>query len=44
MEVPCLGRRPPPISAQTWNVSECNDRIFVWHHAHGKEPDYEVTQ
>ena len=44
VEVPRLDRQPPRVSAGTWDVRECNGRIFVWAHAAGKDPEYEVTR
>jgi 3-ketosteroid 9alpha-monooxygenase subunit A len=41
-EVPGLDRKPRA-SALAWPVCERNGRIFVWHHAEGLPPDYEVT-
>ena len=43
VEVPRLERTPPRVSARAWTVCECNDRIFVWHHAGGETPQFEVT-
>jgi len=43
VEVPRLDGRPPRVSAGTWDVCERNGRIFVWYHAGGKPPEYEVT-
>jgi nitrite reductase/ring-hydroxylating ferredoxin subunit len=40
-EVPGLDR-PPRVSARTWEVCERNGRIFVWHHAHGATPSFDV--
>jgi nitrite reductase/ring-hydroxylating ferredoxin subunit len=41
VEVPGVDRRPRA-SVQTWPVCERNGRIFVWHHADGVPPSYEV--
>jgi 3-ketosteroid 9alpha-monooxygenase subunit A len=43
VEVPRLDRRPPRVSARTWDVCERNGRIFVWSHAGGDAPAYDVT-
>ena len=43
VEVPRLERTPPRVFARTWDVRERNDRIFVWHHAQGAPPQYDVT-
>lgn len=41
-EVPGLGRTPPPVQARRWTVCERNGRVFVWHHAGGAAPGFEV--
>ena len=41
IEVPGLDRTPRA-TARAWPVCERNDRIFVWHHARGVPPSYEV--
>ncbi len=41
VEVPGLDRTPRA-AAQAWPVCERNGRIFVWHHAGGVPPSYEV--
>jgi nitrite reductase/ring-hydroxylating ferredoxin subunit len=41
VEVPGLDRAPRA-SAGAWPVCELNGRIFVWHHAGGAPPSYEV--
>jgi hypothetical protein len=40
-EVPGLDRKPRA-STQAWPVCERNGRIFVWHHAGGLPPSYDV--
>jgi nitrite reductase/ring-hydroxylating ferredoxin subunit len=42
VEVPGLDR-PPRAVASAWDVCERNGRIFVWHHAGGAPPSFEVT-
>jgi nitrite reductase/ring-hydroxylating ferredoxin subunit len=42
-EVPRLESQVPRASARAWEVCEKNSRIFVWHHAAGEPPGYEVT-
>jgi nitrite reductase/ring-hydroxylating ferredoxin subunit len=42
VEVPGLDR-PPRAAARAWAVRERNGRIFVWHHAGGLPPAYEVV-
>jgi nitrite reductase/ring-hydroxylating ferredoxin subunit len=34
--------QPPRVATKAWMVSERNGRIFVWHHADGGQPDYDV--
>jgi nitrite reductase/ring-hydroxylating ferredoxin subunit len=41
VEVPGLDRKPRA-SAHAWPVCERNGRIFIWHHADGLPPSYEV--
>lgn len=41
VEVPRLDR-VPRAAARAWDVREGNGRIFVWHHARGAPPQYEV--
>ncbi|HXX91493.1 MAG TPA: Rieske 2Fe-2S domain-containing protein [Acidimicrobiales bacterium] len=43
VEVPRLERQPPPVSARAWDVRERNGRVFVWHHAGGAPPSFEVA-
>jgi 3-ketosteroid 9alpha-monooxygenase subunit A len=43
VEVPRLAGRLPGVTARTWEVTERNGRIFVWHHAGGAAPQYDVT-
>ncbi len=42
VEVPGLARAPRA-SARAWQVRERNGRIFVWHHAEGAAPDFDVV-
>ncbi len=41
VEVPGLDRSPRA-TAHAWPVCERNGRIFIWHHAEGLPPSYEV--
>ena len=41
VKVPGLDR-PPRAGAKAWEVCECNGRIFVWHHADGVPPSFDV--
>jgi nitrite reductase/ring-hydroxylating ferredoxin subunit len=43
VEVPRLDRQPPRVRANAWDVCERNGRIFIWFHAGGAAPQYEVT-
>ncbi len=40
-EVPGLDR-PPRTAVRAWDVCERNGRIFVWHHAEGHPPGFDV--
>ncbi len=42
VEVPGLDR-PPRASTRAWEVCERNGRIFIWHHADGLPPNFDVT-
>jgi len=42
VHVPNLDRRPPRVTAKAWDVCERNGQIFVWHHASGDAPTYDV--
>jgi len=41
VEVPGLARAPA-VRARSWPVCERNGRVFVWHHAGGAPPSFEV--
>ncbi len=41
-DVPGLDRAPR-VATRAWPVCEANGRIFVWHHAGGLPPGYDVT-
>jgi len=43
-EIPYAKRIPPKAEARAWPVQEVNGRIFVWHHAEGKPPDFEIPK
>jgi len=43
VEVPHLDRKPPRVTARAWDVCERNGLIFVWHHAGGAPPQFDVT-
>jgi 3-ketosteroid 9alpha-monooxygenase subunit A len=43
IEVPRLDGRPPHVRARAWDVRELNGRIFVWHHASGAPPSFDVA-
>jgi nitrite reductase/ring-hydroxylating ferredoxin subunit len=42
VDVPGLERTPPRATAGSWPVCERNGRVFVWHHADGHAPTFEV--
>lgn len=42
VEVPGLDRTPPSVRARSWPVCERNGRVFVWHHAAGAPPGFDV--
>ena len=42
VEVPRVDRTPR-ISARAWEVCERNGRIFIWYHADGTPPSFDVT-
>jgi nitrite reductase/ring-hydroxylating ferredoxin subunit len=44
VEVPRLGKAPPPVRAQSYSVSECNGFVHAWVHARGAPPGYEVLR
>ncbi len=41
-EIPYCKRVPPAAATRSWPVDERNEMIFVWHHAEGKPPDWQV--
>jgi len=44
VEVPYAKRIPPKAETRSWPVCEVNGRIFVWHHAEGAPPDFEIPK
>ena len=42
VEIPYCKRIPTSARLQAWNVAERNRMIFVWHHAEGKPPSWDV--
>ncbi len=42
--IPYCKKIPPKARVQPWTVVERNRMIFVWHHAEGIEPDWEVPE
>jgi nitrite reductase/ring-hydroxylating ferredoxin subunit len=42
VEVPGLGKAPPPVRTQRYPVRECNGFVHVWLHEAGSEPSYDV--
>ena len=41
-KIPYCARIPTRARVRTWEVRELNQMIFVWHHAEGKPPSWEV--
>jgi len=44
VEVPRLGKTPPPVQARAHPVQERNGLVHVWHHARGAPPSYDVME
>jgi phenylpropionate dioxygenase-like ring-hydroxylating dioxygenase large terminal subunit len=44
VEVPYAKRIPPKAETRCWPVCEVNGRVFVWHHADGAPPDFEIPK
>ena len=42
--IPYCKRIPSRAKLRSWSVAERNQMIFVWHHAEGKPPDWEVPE
>jgi phenylpropionate dioxygenase-like ring-hydroxylating dioxygenase large terminal subunit len=42
VEIPYCERIPPRAQLRAWDVVERNGMIFVWHHAEGKPPSWDV--
>ena len=42
VEIPYCDKIPPRARLRGWDVLERNHLIFLWHHAEGKPPDWEV--
>lgn len=42
VEVPYAKKIPPAARVRAWDVCERNGHVFVWHHAEGKPPDFEI--
>jgi nitrite reductase/ring-hydroxylating ferredoxin subunit len=42
VEIPYCKKIPPLARVRGWDALERNGLIFVWHHAEGKPPDWEV--
>ncbi len=40
--IPYCARIPPAARLRAWEVAEANGMVFVWHHAEGKAPDWQV--
>jgi phenylpropionate dioxygenase-like ring-hydroxylating dioxygenase large terminal subunit len=44
VEVPRLGKRPPPARARSYPVRECNGFVHAWVHAKDAPPSFEVLR
>ncbi len=44
VEVPQLGKTPPPVHAKSYPVRECNGFVHVWLHEAGAKPGYDVLR
>jgi phenylpropionate dioxygenase-like ring-hydroxylating dioxygenase large terminal subunit len=42
VEIPYCKRIPPQARVTPWHVHESNHMVFVWHHAEGKPPEWQV--
>ena len=42
VEIPYCKKIPPLARVRGWEVQECNQFVFVWHHAEGKPPSWSV--
>ena len=42
VHVPHLERKPPRVTARTWEVCERNGVVLLWHHASGAAPQFDV--
>jgi phenylpropionate dioxygenase-like ring-hydroxylating dioxygenase large terminal subunit len=43
-EIPYARRIPPRAVARSYPVREIDDRVYLWHHAEAKEPDWEIPK
>jgi phenylpropionate dioxygenase-like ring-hydroxylating dioxygenase large terminal subunit len=44
VEVPYAKKIPPKARVRAWETRERNGMIFVWHHAEGAPPDFEIPE
>jgi phenylpropionate dioxygenase-like ring-hydroxylating dioxygenase large terminal subunit len=44
VDIPYARRIPPNARIGTWPACERNGFVFVWHHAEGEAPDYEIPK
>jgi len=42
VEIPYCGKIPPRAQVRAWPTVEANRMIFVWHHAEGRAPEWDV--
>ncbi len=43
-KIPYAKRIPPNARLRSWTTVERNGIVFVWYHAEGKEPDFEIPE
>jgi nitrite reductase/ring-hydroxylating ferredoxin subunit len=44
VEIPYAKKIPPAARIRAWHVREANGLIMVWHHADGREPEWELPE
>jgi phenylpropionate dioxygenase-like ring-hydroxylating dioxygenase large terminal subunit len=44
VEIPYCKKIPALARVRAWEVAERNQLVFVWHHAEGKPPDWQVNE
>jgi 3-ketosteroid 9alpha-monooxygenase subunit A len=43
-DIPYAKRIPPAAKMRAWDICEKNGIVFVWHHAGGERPEYELPE